>query len=491
MHRLYHYSVHELSKVVLRYIRKQDLLGPGDRVGVAVSGGADSVALLRLLLELRAELGVVLSVIHVNHCLRGAESDGDERFVAALAAEYDLPLFCARRDVKSYAAETKLSIETTAREVRYEYFQELLQNGEFNRVATAHTLDDQAETVLLKLTRGAGTRGLAGIYPRIEVGNFQKRLAKAQPCKSDLTIVRPLLGITRSVLEDHLNLLKQPWREDSTNAQLQHTRNRIRHEIVPKLSDVNPQVRRTLAEVAEIARAEEEFWREEVQRHLAEVWVPSRHGGTLRLSKLKELPLALRRRLVRAAAESLGLNLEFRHVEEALSMSERRGIVLPNGWRARRVGDWIRFDGEVHRAAEDYQYDLPVPGRVEVPEAGVILVTALPDKERYSSHDASDPTVDSHCSERLVVRNWRAGDRFWPANSKGPKKVKELLQDRHITGEEKKRWPVIVSGELVVWMRGLGIARGAWSQNGGVLIRDEAINPKGSEPRTDKLTMGD
>ena len=156
-----------MEQAVVDYIRKHKLLQAGDRVGLAVSGGADSVALLRLLVGLRRELGAVLAVVHFNHQLRGEESDADERFVADLAARHSLELHSASGDVAKHAAEKHLSVETAAREMRYTYFRRLLAESRLNRIATAHTLDDQAETVLLRLVRGAGTRGLAGIYPQL------------------------------------------------------------------------------------------------------------------------------------------------------------------------------------------------------------------------------------------------------------------------------------------------------------------------------------
>lgn len=467
--------MHNLVQAVVNYIRKQDLLRPGDRVGVGVSGGSDSVALLRILLELRAELGVVLSVVHLNHCLRGSESDEDEQFVRDLAAHYDLAVFSARRDVKAYAAEKKLSVETAARELRYQYFEELLREGEFNKLATAHTLDDQAETVLLKLTRGAGTRGLAGIYPRVVVKRSQTQEAQ---WGRELAIVRPLLSVQGSDLELYLAELPQPWRDDSTNAQLHHTRNRIRHAILPGLcAEVNPQVRRTLAEVAGIARAEEEFWREQVQSHLAAAWSRKDTGGILCGSLLDQLPLALRRRIVRAAAESLGLNLEFQHVEEILAVSERARAILPDGWVARRLTGDIYFGHGVQVAAKDYEYELPVPGRVEVPEARVRIDTIILGGKNQGPSYNPDHALDSRFAGSLLIRNWRAGDRFWPAHSKESRKIKELLQDRHITSDEKKAWPVIASGETVVWLRGFGVRRDLQTQNGtGILIIEEALD---------------
>src|ERR1700690_1055627 len=214
-----------LAQKVLGYVRKHELLRAGGRVGVAVSGGADSVGLLRILLELRGELGIVLSVAHLNHKLRGEESDADEVFVRALAAAHGLEIVCASRDVKSYSAERKLSLEAGAREVRYEFFREAL--GKLDRIATAHTLDDQAETVLMKLARGAGTRGLAGIYPKVRIQH--SALSTQLGAKA---VVRPLLSVRRQRMVEYLGAIVQDWREDSSNRDLRHTRNRVRHGIL-------------------------------------------------------------------------------------------------------------------------------------------------------------------------------------------------------------------------------------------------------------------
>ena len=229
-------------------------------MGVAVSGGADSVALLEILTELRQELGVVVSVIHLNHKLRGAEADEDEHFVRQLAAAHEFELLCESRDVKSHAARKKLSLEAAARELRYDFFAGALSSGLLNKIATAHTIDDQAETVLLKLARGAGTRGLAGIYPKIAVRCVPSSIRQENhlPPASPKFIVRPLLSAYRRELESYLAEIGQPWREDSSNRELLQTRNRVRHEILPRLAElVNSRVHETLAAAAEIARSEE------------------------------------------------------------------------------------------------------------------------------------------------------------------------------------------------------------------------------------------
>ena len=424
--------MHRLAQSVLKYTRKHDLLRAGDRVGIGVSGGADSVGLLRILLELRQEFGVVLSVVHLNHQLRGAESDADEQFVRDLAAHYDLEVFSERQDVKAHAAEKKLSIETAARQLRYDFFARLLTEHKLDKIATAHTLDDQAETVLMKLTRGAGTRGLAGIYPSVGIPDENQRAA----------IVRPLLGVRRSAVEIYLKELDQDWREDSSNRDLRHTRNRIRHEILPRLEEqINPRVREILAEGADIACAEEEYWADHIDSLLSAAWLPTNSGGILDMTLAQGTALAVRRRLLRAAGESLGLQLEFNHVEEILGLTnDAEKASLPEGWEAVcRKGTLELRQGS--QPLTGYERVLNVPGTLCVEEAGMVIEATL---VGAVSGDSEQLLAPEYASRGLIVRNWRAGDRFWPAHTKAPKKIKELLQDRHITGDEKKRWPVVV-----------------------------------------------
>ncbi|MBI1740838.1 MAG: tRNA lysidine(34) synthetase TilS, partial [Candidatus Koribacter versatilis] len=217
--------MHGLEERLLRTIRKQEMVKAGDRVAVAVSGGVDSVALLLLLLELRSELGIVLSVAHVNHKLRGEESDEDERFVAELARSQDLALHscAAPLDQKPVSG-----IEAAARKLRYAFFRQLAREGRVSKIATAHTLDDQAETVLLRILRGTGLRGLAGIHPRLVLEEEGRAFGE---------VIRPLLGIRRAELEEFLRERGQPWREDSSNRDPVYLRNRVRHRVLPLLKE--------------------------------------------------------------------------------------------------------------------------------------------------------------------------------------------------------------------------------------------------------------
>ena len=473
----YYVLVPTILQSVRESIARHSLLHAGDRLGVAVSGGADSVALLRLLLELRKELGIVLSTVHFNHRLRGADADADQGFVAQLAQHHRLPLHVQSADTTAHADQTGSSLEAAARELRYTFFRNLLSQGILNRVATAHTLDDQAETVLLKLVRGAGSRGLAGIHPRLSVA------AGPSP---DGAIVRPLLTVGRSELEVYLRAVGQPWREDKSNRDLRHARNRVRHGILPRLErHLNPAVRQTLAETAEIARGEEEYWWNEVASVLERVWKSQR----LAPKPFSRLPLAVQRRVARAVAESLGIRLEFCHVEELLNLiaNNAGAVLLPHGWSASWTKEEIQFVRKETRVSEiDYEYVLSVPGSVDIPETGQRMAAVLvksTDSGQYNRERLLDREL---LPPQLRVRNWRAGDRFWPAHTKAPRKIKELLQEQHVTGPERKLWPVLLSGNDVVWLRGFAAPARMQPRNGspGVAIEESPLPADGGTATT-------
>jgi tRNA(Ile)-lysidine synthase len=301
-------------------------LAPGDRVCCAISGGADSTALLLLLHEANAAarnaLGLGLSAVHVHHGLRGDEADADEAFVRELCGRLEIPLQVYRADTAAHARSHKETIEEAARNLRYELFRAMIADGRADSVLTAHTLDDQAETVLMKLLRGAWTKGLAGISPVIEVPRGK--------------ILRPLLGMRRIEIEDYLKQEAQPWRTDSMNSDEAFTRNRIRHAILPMLRQENPSIAQTLANLAEIAREEEARWQTELARVLPQILLPGkpvRGGGrsnstvpgsqavAIELERLRGLDPALRRRVLRAAARQLGCRLSFDETARLLALA--------------------------------------------------------------------------------------------------------------------------------------------------------------------------
>ncbi len=464
-----------MIETVAKFIRQHGLLKPGERAGVAVSGGADSVALLRVLLELRSELGIVLVVVHFNHKIRGAESDDDERFVRELAEKIGLSFLRGEGDVPAYSREHGLGMEAAARKLRYKYFGTLFQPEEggtlpmLDKIATAHTQNDQAETVLMRLLRGAGTRGLSGIHTSladIDPEDTDHQLNLGAP-----RIIRPLLAVTRDEIIDYLRSINQPWREDSSNRLLEHTRNRVRHELIPTLErEFNPAITRVLAEHAEIAQAEEEYWNSQVEQVLPAVYATDRN--VLKVDSLLKLPLAMQRRVIRTVAERNGLTLDFEHIEAARRLAHgkagleprprERQVTLPGGVADLAVRGGVpelmlRLGSLSKVAAKNYEYRLPVPGSVAVPEIGgyihARLVTVQEEgKTPFQSYNQAQLLNPMTLSAGLTIRNWRHGDRFWPAHTKSPKKVKELLQKMAET--ERRSWPVVISGNEIVWMRG-------------------------------------
>ncbi len=457
--------MHALAEQLLKAIRKQESIHAGDRVATAVSGGADSVALLRLLLELRAELGIVLSVAHVNHKLRGAESDEDERLVAQLARQHGLDLHVCEGPVdRSLRSESGSGIEAAARELRYGFFRQLARAGRVAKIATAHTLDDQAETVLLRIFRGTGIRGLSGIHPRIV---FEER------GQTFGEVVRPLLGFRRSALTEFLRECGQAWREDASNRDVAFLRNRVRHRLLPLIAEEFGEAAiEHMGELAEIARAEEEVLSTQypVPGTQQAEGGKTRQAASLPVGPLLALPLAAQRRLLRGwlQAKARDLSISFRLIEEALELAHGpagKKMELPEGILRRGRLDLLLeskpFGGRRetgHRQAPDYEYALAVPGAVKIPELGASIEAHVVDAAGVAEDERGQLLDLQRMPKEVLIRNWRAGDRYWPAHTAAAKKVKELLTELHATGAEKKLWPVAVAaGCGLVWMRGFAV----------------------------------
>ena len=300
-------------------------LRPGDRVCCAISGGADSTALLLLVHAAnflpKNALGVGLSAVHINHGLRGLESDADQTFVAELCDRLEIPLSIHSVDTAAYATLHRETIEEAARNLRYGVFHTLLAERQATHILTAHTLDDQAETVLMKLLRGAWLEGLSAIAPEITLPHGK--------------ILRPLLHTRREDLRAYLTAQNQPWREDSSNSDEAFTRNRLRHSVLPALRAENPSIDHTLSNLAELAREEESRWQAELTRLLPQLLLPGkpvRGGGravgtapgeaslAIEIERLRAFDPALRRRVLRAAARQLGARLSFEETAKVLAL---------------------------------------------------------------------------------------------------------------------------------------------------------------------------
>ena len=474
-----------LEQSVLANLRTSRMLAAGDRVGVAVSGGADSVALLRLLDRLRNELGITLAVVHFNHSLRGAESDADSGFVAELAGALGLEFLAAREDVEAEALRQGWNLEDAARRLRYAFFGRVIGEGKATHIAVAHTADDQAETVLAHLMRGTGPTGLAGIYPIAG------------------TIVRPLLGTRRERLREYLRAHGQTWREDSTNRDVRRTRAHIRVQLLPMLErDFSGEIVGHLGELARLAREEGNFWDALVEDRFQAL--THRDGGDVRVAVHDVLmPLALQmaggrnhtsrncnefgslrmlterliRRLyqeVRGDRRELGAS----HVELVIHLASRstsgHHAELPGGITVRRTFGELIFscdeaarqrtgDGTAKQAsAFEYIVNLPLhsTATVSIPELGKcfrLKVIDWPVTESDTKRDANALDADLLRSP-LILRNWRPGDAYRPQGRRHERKLKSLFLAGRISSDERAAWPVLESGGRVIWAQGMPAA---------------------------------
>jgi tRNA(Ile)-lysidine synthase len=451
-----------LLPLVLQTVREYHLLDPGDRVVVALSGGADSVALLWLLkaLESTGDLEAkIAGIVHVNHQLRDEESARDEEFCRALAQRTGVRIEAFAVDARSASVTTKKSIEAAARELRYGCFDEAAKRMGANRVATAHTLDDQAETVLLRLMRGAGLRGISGI--RVRRGLF----------------IRPLLGCRRADLRRYLAARGESFCEDSSNLNLAVPRNQVRHALLPVIDQIAPSAVRALARFAEIAAADEQYLMRAAEAAAASVVLTTSGGNTsgesvvqLRVGPLNALPLAIRRRVVRSAAERVlgDGTLTAASIERVLRVARlpagRGRIDLPQ-LAVERCDDVVLLRRGVRTqagSASPFECSLPVPGTVTLPAGFEVTATfesamawsALPE---YSGVRAA--LQASMLNFPLTVRNRRPGDRFRPFGAPGTRKLKDVLIDRRLPRSERDALPIVIDASgRIVWVAGVTIA---------------------------------
>jgi len=462
-----------LLKVVCGAIQKKGLLRAGERVGVALSGGADSVALLLLLVELRKQLGVVLSVAHFNHKLRGKNSEADERFAARLAAKYGLAFHAGHGDVAAKAKRNKANLEDTARRARYEFFGELVQGGHLDKVAVAHTADDQAETVLAHILRGTGLAGLGGIHPK--VGH----------------VVRPLLGVRRAELRAYLKLKKQTWREDATNRDTTRMRARIRKKLMPLLEkQFQPAVVEHLATLAELAREDEAFLNAWVSKRVQKAVDLKSGSAHISIEELlgrkrtqefstagaQKIDLSMARRKIRQIVKQVkpgGGQLNANHVRAILDLAESgengKRLQLPGGLDVRREHDAVVFlaGSSLAKSKKDelLQFERAidldgVEGAVSVPELSCIFrfrVIDWPAKRRDTIQRGFVLDRDALQSP-LVLRNWRPGDKLRPCGHRSAHKLKRLLSKKRVSGWEREGWPVLTNGGALVWARGFPVA---------------------------------
>jgi tRNA(Ile)-lysidine synthase len=450
-----------LAGTLNRALRNTAFFVPGERIGVAVSGGADSVALLHLLLELREQTGIVLSVVHFNHQLRGRASDADEKLVTKLAARHGLEFFVAQEDIAARAKRERSNLEEVARKARYAFFDKLVREDRFAKVAVAHTADDQAETVMAHILRGTGLAGLAGIHPESGV------------------VFRPLLGVRREELRKYLRSKRQPWHQDVTNFDTKRMRARIRQKLMPLLErNFQPAVVEHLCQLAELAREDEAYLAEQAREwrhHLAKA-----SAGEIRvpLAELLAGPATLRSRLLRQIVEGVkprGGQFSAVHVAAVLGLASQKdsgkALPLPGGVEVRRDHEALRFraiDFPAHQSVQavrsrEYSHVIDLrSGTVELPLPALscrlhFRVIDWPAEGRETSQTGA--VLDrERLRLPLVVRNWRPGDVMRPTGHQKRHKLARLLSEKSVSRWEKESWPVLTSGGDLAWVRGLPVS---------------------------------
>lgn len=311
----------DITEQIRRTIKKYDMIKTGDRVVVGVSGGADSVSLLYILSELKNEFGISIYVAHLDHMLRGSESEKDMEFVQGIAEQLSLPISTDRVDIKTTAKEEGLSIEECARDARYDFFVRVAKEFKANKIAVGHTKDDQAETILMRVLRGSGTRGLGGIPP----------LRQMNGC----VLIRPFIEIWREEIERYLKDNKIPYRQDASNQSLDYFRNKIRHDLLPYINkDYNPNIKDILTHIAENVYQDYEYIRTSAENKFPSCAVDiTQDRIILDLKRFSKYPKAIQKELLRLAIARVKGDLrrvEFRHLNELeeLILTRPQGSVV-------------------------------------------------------------------------------------------------------------------------------------------------------------------
>jgi tRNA(Ile)-lysidine synthase len=444
-----------LVRRVVAAVRRHRLVQPGNKILVAVSGGSDSVALLYLLHDLKPAWNLDLSAIHVNYGLRGDESDEDERFVRRLCGRLAVPCLVKQVDLSQRPeGRRRSSLQARAREIRYRIMKEVAAAEGIDRVALGHTADDQAETILLWLLRGAGLTGLAGM-PVVREGLF----------------IRPLLTITRAELAAALGSRAIEYRTDSTNAKPLYRRNRIRHELLPAVTSLAPSFVKLMGRQSDVLREEDRLL-----EHMVTEWLPrvlSEKSGRLVLNRtaLLEAPLALQRRLVRRILRRLnhrGAASRFSTIEAVLRQVVRASSgarLTVGGIEIVRDGTAIRFIQEACEAPARVRQmidamPIGIPGSVIWPGTGERIELESIDRARarrlLQSPSKRIAVFDAAMFSRdLVVRTWRSGDRFAPAGMGGKqKKLQDYFTDNKLSRFDRQRIPLLAAPEGILWVAG-------------------------------------
>ncbi|MHB8085867.1 MAG: tRNA lysidine(34) synthetase TilS [Dehalococcoidia bacterium] len=448
-------SISSLPKSVSNFIRQYGLLSGGEKVLVAVSGGPDSVCLLHVLNSLKDELGIQLHIAHLDHSLRGSESDADSQYVSDLSAKLNLPVSIAKKDVREQSEQGKISLEEAAREARYRFLDETAHEVGASRVAVGHTHNDQVETVLMHYLRGTGVQGLRGLRPAVPMPYGGK--------ENGVWVIRPLLNLTREQTVEYCNSLDLKPRHDSSNEQPGFLRNRIRMELLPLLRQYNPDIDDAITRLADLAGEDADLL--DAQAAAAYDQTASAEGclTCLDSGKLRGAPLALQRRVFRIALEqSYGSlkDIEAQHVNALVDLlfgATGRCVSLPGGVtvtneRSRMV---ISKPGDpvCPWPVLTQSYDLKIPGQTKLP--GWDVTSEIIGENFYRDDDIFSASLDlAKAGRSLTIRSRKPGDRFRPLGMEHSRKLQDFMVDAAIPRSWRDTVPLVCSPSQIVWVVG-------------------------------------
>jgi len=432
----------ELACRVAETIAKYRMLALEERVLVGVSGGADSVSLVRVL----KELGYSLGIGHLNHGLRGADSDGDEQFVRELASQMGIPVFARRVAIQPADG----NIEAAGRAARKEFFASICRDHGFSKIAIAHTRDDRVETSLLHLIRGAGLEGIVSMAPVTG------------------STVRPMIESTHEEIQRFLLSVNQPWRTDATNLDTSFSRNRLRHQVIPNLEgSFNPRFRETLSRTIELLQDDEDWMRKLTEEWLAARASPSGDGVVVEATALRNAPVALARRAIRLALRQSGSDLAdvtFERIESIRTLLEEgksgKTIQVPGQIVAERSFDKLIIR-HIQPPVREFVYELTIPGTVHIPELGRSFRAGLAENALMPNGSMSRERVfvdGGSLGPCVKIRNWKPGDYYKPVGWPGGK-LKKLFQRAGVPRSQRNRWPVFEIDSTIVWVASFPVSR--------------------------------
>jgi len=451
-----------LINKVLEYTNEHEMLPEEGLVLICASGGADSMCLLEVMRHISYESGFTIAVAHYNHMLRGEESDRDEAFVMEVCGEHGIPFYLGRGDVAGYAKRNGLSTEEAARDMRYNFFYDTAEKIGVKRIATAHTMDDNAETIVLNLARGAGANGMSGIPPVRDM------------------VIRPLLHVTRSEIIAFITQREILYVDDSTNSMDVYTRNKIRHSIIPLLKEINPRFNEAASTAAELFRADEEFIEDIADLFVLECCV----GLTADAADLAVLPFSVSSRVIR---KLYGGNLSFNHVRDVLALcggdNPSASISLP-GMTVYREYDRVVFNAEIKGGGDEFAPVYPTPGNSFIILGLGLKITC---KSGSCNDNMSELGINTSFTSflfksldicgKITVRSRREGDSIRLKGTSGTKTLKKLFIEKRIPVRKRSLIPIISDDEGVLGIYGIGVGDRAIPKPGdsAVLIVFEEI----------------